>query len=196
MRMRNTGKDRGLCVWSQIWRQMVFSVADGAAFENNTCGTLEKREEKGKPIDVFKSQEQLEECLREWQHRLFLDGWLILAHVKDKIMNPDGEEVIDAAGYNTFVLNPVRQTSNCSVMKPTKRTIHCSNIAWKRILCMNSCIASMIGLDVRVEPMRVCIWMQPNTRSWKKWRRVSSWQNTVWTTTISCEVRYDNGGSL
>lgn len=80
-----------------------FSVADGAAFENNTCGTLEKREEKGKPIDVFKNQEQLEECLREWQHRLFLDGWLILAHVEDKIMNPDGEEVIDTAGYNTFV---------------------------------------------------------------------------------------------
>ena len=58
---------------------------------------------KRKPIDIFKDQEQLEECLREWQHRLFLDGWLILAHVKDKIMNPNGEEVIDAAGYNTFI---------------------------------------------------------------------------------------------
>ena len=65
-----------------------FSVADGTAFENNTCGTLEKREGKEKPIDIFKNQEQLEERLREWQHRLFLDGWLILAHVKDKIMNP------------------------------------------------------------------------------------------------------------
>lgn len=80
-----------------------FSVADGTAFENNTCGTLEKREGKEKPIDIFKNQEQLEECLREWQHRLFLDGWLILAHVKDKIMNLNGEEVIDAAGYNTFI---------------------------------------------------------------------------------------------
>ena len=68
-----------------------FSVADGAAFENNTCGTLKKRDGKRKPIDIFKDQEQLEECLREWQHRLFLDGWLILAHVKDKIMNPNGE---------------------------------------------------------------------------------------------------------
>lgn len=57
----------------------------------------------GKPVDIFENQEQLEECLREWQHRLFLDGWLILAHVEDKIMNSDGEEVIDAAGYNTFV---------------------------------------------------------------------------------------------
>lgn len=80
-----------------------FSVADGTAFENNTCGTLEKRDGKEKPIDIFKNQEQLEECLREWQHRLFLDWWLILAHVKDKIMNPNGEEVIDAAGYNTFI---------------------------------------------------------------------------------------------
>lgn len=45
-----------------------FSVADGTTFENNTCGTLEKREGKEKPIDIFKNQEQLEECLREWQH--------------------------------------------------------------------------------------------------------------------------------
>ena len=29
-----------------------------------------------------------------------------------------------------------------------------------------------------------------------KWQRVLSWQNMVWTATISCEVRYDNGGSL
>ena len=67
------------------------------------CGTNENRERKEKPIDVFKGKEQLEECLREWQHRLFLDGWLILAHVENKIMNPNGEEVIDAAGYNTFI---------------------------------------------------------------------------------------------
>lgn len=61
---------------------------------------------------------------------------------------------------------------------------------------MNFYIASTIGWDARAEPMRACIWMRPNTRSWKKWQRVLSWQNMVWTTTISCEVRYDNGGSL
>lgn len=107
-----------------------FSVADGAAFENNTCGTLEKREEKGKPIDVFKSQEQLEECLREWQHRLFLDGWLILAHVKDKIMNPDGEEVIDAAGYNTFVF----ESSQANIQLLSDETYKENNTLFKH--CM------------------------------------------------------------
>lgn len=65
--------------------------------------TVDVLVEKISMLDIFKDQEQLEECLREWQHRLFLDGWLILAHVEDKIMNPNGEEVIDTAGYNTFV---------------------------------------------------------------------------------------------
>ena len=119
----------------------------------------------GKPIDIFENQEQLEECLREWQHRLFLDGWLILAHVEDKIMNPDGEEVIDAAGYNTFVFESSQANIQLLSDELTKRTIRCSNIAWKRILCMNFYIASMTGWDARVGPMRACIWMQPNTRS-------------------------------
>lgn len=56
-----------------------------------------------KPIDVFENQEQLEKVLREWQHRLFLDGWLILAYITDEIVDPDGVEVTDAAGYNSFV---------------------------------------------------------------------------------------------
>ena len=51
-----------------------------------------------KPIDVFENQEQLEKVLREWQHRLFLDGWLILAYITDEIVDPDGVEVTDAAG--------------------------------------------------------------------------------------------------
>lgn len=34
-----------------------------------------------------------------------------------------------------------------------------------RCLCMNFYIASTIGWDARVEPMRACIWMRPNTRS-------------------------------
>lgn len=56
-----------------------------------------------KPIDVFENQEQLEKVLREWQHRLFLDGWLILAYITDEIVDPDGVEVTDAAGYNSLV---------------------------------------------------------------------------------------------
>lgn len=56
-----------------------------------------------KPIDIFESQEQLEKKLREWQHILFLDSWLILAHITDEIVDANGDKVEDAAGFNTFV---------------------------------------------------------------------------------------------
>lgn len=56
-----------------------------------------------KPIDIFEDQEQLEKCLREWQHILFLDGWLIIAHIEDKIIGCDGNEVKNATGLNTLV---------------------------------------------------------------------------------------------
>lgn len=56
-----------------------------------------------KPIDIYENQEQLEKSLREWQHRLYLDGWNIIAHITDEIVDPDGKEVADAAGFNTFV---------------------------------------------------------------------------------------------
>lgn len=119
----------------------------------------------GKPIDIFENQEQLEECLREWQHRLFLDGWLILAHVEDKIMNPDGEEVIDAAGYNTFVF----ESSQANIQLLSDESYKENNTLFKHCmekdLVQNFYIASTIGWDARVEPMRACIWMRPNTRS-------------------------------
>lgn len=57
----------------------------------------------GKPIDNFETQEQLEKCLREWQHILFLDGWLIIAHIEDELIDSHGQEVEGAAGFNTFV---------------------------------------------------------------------------------------------
>lgn len=56
-----------------------------------------------KPIDIFEDQEQLEKCLREWQHILFLDGWLIIAHIEDEIIDSDGKTLEDAAGLNTMV---------------------------------------------------------------------------------------------
>lgn len=56
-----------------------------------------------KPIDIFEDQKQLEKCLREWQHILFLDGWLIIAHIEDELIDSEGNKVEDAAGLNTFV---------------------------------------------------------------------------------------------
>lgn len=119
----------------------------------------------GKPIDIFENQEQLEECLREWQHRLFLDGWLILAHVEDKIMNPDGEEVIDAAGYNTFVF----ESSQANIQLLSDESYKENNTLFKH--CMEKDLVHELlhckydWMEIRAEPMRVCIWMQPNTRS-------------------------------
>lgn len=56
-----------------------------------------------KPIDIFEDQDQLEKCLREWQRILFLDGWLIIAHIEDEIIDSDGKTLEDVAGLNTMV---------------------------------------------------------------------------------------------
>lgn len=53
-----------------------------------------------KPIEVFLSQEQLDDCLKWWQHRLYLDGWIIKARVVNTITDVDGNEVDSAVGYN------------------------------------------------------------------------------------------------
>lgn len=92
--------------------------------------TNENRERKEKPIDVFKGKEQLEECLREWKHILYLDGWMILAHVEDKIMNPNGEEEIDAVGYNTFIF----ESSQANIQLLSDETYKENNTLFKH--CM------------------------------------------------------------
>lgn len=53
-----------------------------------------------KPIEVFSSQEELNECLKWWQHRLYLDGWEIRACVVDCITDADGNEMDGSVGLN------------------------------------------------------------------------------------------------
>ena len=36
-----------------------------------------------KPIDVFENQEQLNECLKWWQEKLFLTNWIIEARISE-----------------------------------------------------------------------------------------------------------------
>lgn len=88
-----------------------FSAADGEYFESTHTGNPKK------PIEVFEDQEQLEKCLREWQHRLFLDGWMILAHTTDEITDPDGNRQVDVEGYNTFIY----ESSQASIQILTKK---------------------------------------------------------------------------
>ena len=61
-----------------------------------------------KPIEEFKTKEQLDECLRWWQDRLFLQHWLILAEVVDVVKDSDGEEHDEFAGYNDFVFEAMQ----------------------------------------------------------------------------------------
>lgn len=52
-----------------------------------------------KPIIKFENEEQAEKCLREWQHRLFLDHWIINIELVDDI---DGQEnVLGQTDYVT-----------------------------------------------------------------------------------------------
>lgn len=50
------------------------------------------------PICIIKDKKELIELLKEWQHRLFLDDWIIKAAIVDK------EELDeDLAGHNSFI---------------------------------------------------------------------------------------------
>lgn len=51
-----------------------------------------------KPIIKFKNEEQVEKCLREWQHRLFLDDWIIKIYLVDCI--DDNENCAGIVDYN------------------------------------------------------------------------------------------------
>jgi len=43
------------------------------------------------PIDIFENQEQLNNCLKEWQERLFLNDWIIKAQFGETNENNHGE---------------------------------------------------------------------------------------------------------
>jgi len=44
------------------------------------------------PILEFKDETQAYECLKEWQSRLFLDGWIIKIELSDEPVICDGKE--------------------------------------------------------------------------------------------------------
>lgn len=55
-----------------------------------------------KPIEVFSSNEELTSYLKWWQHRLYLDGWMIKARIVDNIVDENGGDVDNVVGLNTF----------------------------------------------------------------------------------------------
>lgn len=61
-----------------------------------------------KPIEEFKTKEQLDECLMWWQDKLFLRHWIITAAVVNSVKDNDGEEHDDFAGYNNFVFESMQ----------------------------------------------------------------------------------------
>lgn len=71
-----------------------------------------------KPIEEFKTQEELNECLNWWQSKLFLDSWVIEAKMVDKIIDLDGSAADYAVGYNTFVYES--ELSNIQILQKEK----------------------------------------------------------------------------
>lgn len=51
-----------------------------------------------KPIEEFETEEQLQECLKWWQEKLFLTDWII----KVKMVSPDDFYGKDCCGENEF----------------------------------------------------------------------------------------------
>lgn len=61
-----------------------------------------------KPIEVFENQEQLNQSLKEWQNRLFLNDWIIKAY----ICEPHDFKEINVCGENEFDM-----TNKCCVIR-------------------------------------------------------------------------------
>lgn len=62
------------------------------------------------PVCIIKDKKQLVKLLKEWQHRLFLDDWIIKAVIVDK------EELDeDVAGHNSFIF-----TNKTAIIKLAK----------------------------------------------------------------------------
>lgn len=80
------------------------------------------------PICIFESQAQFEECLAEWQKRLFLDDWIIKAAVVDHDEMPD----TDCDGYNKyFSTNKACRIWISKIMKVESQCIirHCEELS-------------------------------------------------------------------
>lgn len=63
------------------------------------------------PIMEFTSSEQMYNCLKEWQERLFLQDWII----KVKLADPEDMDLKDVCGENSYVIE-----LNCCVIKILK----------------------------------------------------------------------------
>lgn len=81
----------------------------------------------GGPIEEFETPEQLEECLRWWQHKLYLDSWMILAHTTDEIVDDKGENQDYTEGFNTFIF----ESSQASIQILTKKAHDENNMLFK-----------------------------------------------------------------
>jgi hypothetical protein len=62
-------------------------------------GSLSRTIENNKPMEEFKTQEELNECLKWWKDKLFLNDWII----KAKLCAPDDFAVDGRMGENSMV---------------------------------------------------------------------------------------------
>lgn len=96
-------------------------------FFNEVFEIVEDIAENTGPIEEFETPEQLEECLRWWQHKLYLDSWMILAHTTDEIVDDKGENQDYTEGFNTFVF----ESSQASIQILTKKAHDENNMLFK-----------------------------------------------------------------
>lgn len=113
-------------------------------------------------------------------------------------MNPNGEEVIDAAGYNTFIF----ESSQANIQLLSDESYKENNTLFKH--CMEKdlvhellhCKYDWMGCQGRTYEGVYLDATEHQKLEERKWQRVLSWQNMVSVMITSCEVQYDNGGGL
>jgi len=63
------------------------------------------------PIKIFETDEQLQTSLKEWQERLFLNDWCIVAKMVDKC----SDDEYGTSGLNTHL--PIQKTAYIEILK-------------------------------------------------------------------------------
>lgn len=68
---------------------------------------------KGRPIEVFQSQAQLDECLKWWQDRLCMNDWILTA----SICGREDMDSVDDQGENLMI--HARKVAEIRILKKT-----------------------------------------------------------------------------
>lgn len=95
------------------------------------------------PIQEFQNDKELNDCLKEWQERLFLGDWII------KVCLVDVNELPENAGYNNWIFE--KQTSFIQIARLTDDTKARMTKAFQEVTLVHELLHLKFGLVENVD---------------------------------------------